>query len=126
MSRYEEALVRYEQARQSIDRASRMIAFWAARIGEKSDCGKQYWNSRSCIERLWDANKNNKIFYECECCVFSEDGCTCRADEYIEPPKLCSDCRNTQRFVDLRKRRKQEFGAAKRQISALAKTLIKS
>lgn len=129
MDKYQKAIVRYETARASISDATAKINYWTCGYfdGEKfvNDhiCRFSHTGDDTCVEKLWDANRQNA---RVDNCFYNHEyDCDCAGGE-VEIPDLCDACKQVQFHVDERKKFKKELGIAKRQLSALAKGLMKN
>ena len=119
LSKYEQAVLEYEQARLSIETLTKKIGEASYTISEDymhsvKNC-TDIQHNKKCIERYWEANIHNASARELQ-----EYGI-----EVKESVKLCSSCTEVDRLIQERKRARQVFGRTKAKLSMLGKKLVK-
>lgn len=120
MNKAIEVCIRYEKARTEIVRLTRKIGEAAeVKCENHSDSGGILDMGQACIERLWSWNKQARLAeqeYDWE--DFPSD-----PDDPPEgdQPKLCPRCAQVDRLIQQRKKAKQEYGVAKRAVSAVGR-----
>lgn len=126
MNKAIEVCIRYEKARAEIVRLTRKIGDAAeVKCENHSDNGGFFDAGQECIERLWEWNKQTSIAEQEEGCIYGpgEPGVDYEIAEYPDgdQPKLCPRCAQVDRLIQQRKKAKQEWGIAKRAVSAVGK-----
>ena len=117
LSKYEQAILEYEQARLGIENLSRKIGETSLTITEENttkNCTDIQYN-KECIERYWEVNIHNTSARELQECGI----------ELRERVKLCRSCTELDRLIQERKKARQVFGRTKAKLSLLGKKLIK-
>lgn len=117
LSKYEQAILEYEQARLSIETLTRKIgeaSYTYSEEGISKNCTDIQHNKR-CIERYWEVNTHNASARELQ-----EYGI-----ELKESVKLCPSCTEVDRLIQERKKARQVFGRTKAKLSMLGKKLVR-
>lgn len=115
MDKYENAIANYERWRQEIQRLTYKIAECSYDFDEGiryAPC-KDLDNGATCVERYW-SQRQSMAFYFGKEAVDNVDS------------TMCGPCKKVDCLVQERKAAKQQFGIAKRRLSAIGKALLKT
>ena len=133
MDKYQNAIFQYESWRQKIKELTASIGEAAQtpidnngnggmslceNIGLAKSNNSIPFGGITCIEAMWDMNRELATDYE------DDDEVNTPADLVGDYEPMCKSCEEVQKLVDERKAAKQQFGIAKRRLSQIGKGLI--
>ena len=121
MNKYEDALIAYATTYDNIKSLTRKISLHSCIEADydtpPSLVCKQIIDNKTCLERLWERNKQQRCNDES-----SEYGFDA---ETLPEVKLCFHCSKAQKYINLRKAAKSRLGVEKRRLLQLGRGLVK-